>query len=99
MGLLHSALAMPPAAFSGVYVHVSLAEMAAAYLFHLAQSHPFLDGNKRVALASSLAFIWLNNQRLEAGEDELFELVIGLANGRASKADAAVFFRVRLRPR
>jgi prophage maintenance system killer protein len=29
----------------------------------------FLDGNKRVALASSLAFIWLNNQRLEAGED------------------------------
>jgi prophage maintenance system killer protein len=30
----------------------------------------FLDGNKRVALASSLAFIWLNNQRLEAGEDE-----------------------------
>ena len=98
MGLLSSALAMPQASFGGVYLHTSLAEMAAAYLFHIAQNHPFVDGNKRAALAAALAFIWLNDRRLEAGEDELTELVMGIAAGRLSKADAAVFINGHVRP-
>ena len=57
LGLLSSALAMPRASFGGVYLHTSLAEMAAAYLFHIAPNHPFLDGNKRAALATVLAFL------------------------------------------
>jgi death-on-curing protein len=72
--------------------------MAAAYLFHIAQNHPFLDGNKRAALATAFVFVCLNNQRLEAGEDELTELVVGVAAGRFSKAEAAVFISARLRP-
>jgi death-on-curing protein len=96
MGLLASALGMPSASFDGVFLHTSIAEMAAAYLFHLAQNHPFLDGNKRTALAAALAFLWLNDWRLNAGEDELTELVIGVASGRAGKADAAVFIEARL---
>jgi death-on-curing protein len=98
MGLLSSALAMPQASFGGVYLHTSLAEMAAAYLFHVAQNHPFVDGNKRAALAAALAFIWLNDQRLDAGEDELTELVLGIAAGRVSKSEAAVFISARLHP-
>ena len=96
IGLLSSALAMPQASFGGVFLHTSLAEMAAAYLFHIAQNHPFLDGNKRTALAAALAFLWLNDQRLEADEDELTELVLGVAAGRLGKADAGVFIRARL---
>jgi len=98
LGLLSSAVAMPQASFGGVYLHTSLAEMAAAYLFHIAQNHPFVDGNKRAALAAALAFIWLNDRRLEAGEDELTELVMGIAAGRLSKADAAVFINGHVRP-
>jgi death-on-curing protein len=97
LGLLSSALAMPEAAFGGVLVHTSLAEMAAAYLFHIAKNHPFLDGNKRAALATALAFIWLNNKRLEATEDELTELVLGVVAGRVGKAEAAVFISTHLR--
>ena len=96
MGLLSSALAMPQASFGGVYLHTSLAEMAAAYLFHVAQNHPFVDGNKRAALAAALAFIWLNERRLDAGEDDLTELVLGIAAGRAGKSEAAVFINARL---
>lgn len=91
MGLLSSALAMPQASFGGVYLHTSLAEMAAAYLFHVAQNHPFVDGNKRAALAAALAFIWINDHRLKAGEDEVTELVMSIAAGSLGKADAAVF--------
>ncbi|HVR71564.1 MAG TPA: type II toxin-antitoxin system death-on-curing family toxin [Vicinamibacteria bacterium] len=96
LGLLSSALAMPQASFGGIYLHTSLAEMAAACLFHLAQNHPFVDGNKRAGLAAALAFIWLNDRRLESGEDELTELVLGIAAGRIGKADAAVFIKARL---
>jgi death on curing protein len=97
-GLLSSALAMPQASFGGTYLHTSLAEMAAAYLFHVASNHPFIDGNKRAALASALAFLWLNDRRLDADEDELVDLVMGIASDRLGKADAAVFIGARLRP-
>lgn len=97
VGLLSSALAMPQASLGGAYLHPSLAEMAAAYLFHIAQNHPFLDGNKRAAVASALAFLWLNDEWLEAGEDELTELVMGVAAGRVGKAAVSVFIGARLR--
>ena len=99
LGLLSAALAMPEAALVREYLHPSLPEMAAAYLFHVARNHPFVDGNKRAALASALAFLWLNGQGLSAAEDELTELVMGLAEGRVSKAEAAEFIRAHLRPR
>jgi death-on-curing protein len=44
MGLLQSAVAVPPAFFGGKYLHTGLFDMAAAYLFHLVQNHPFLEG-------------------------------------------------------
>ena len=51
VGLLKSALAAPAATFDGGYLHPTLPEMAAAYLFHLVKNHPFVDGNERVGLA------------------------------------------------
>jgi death on curing protein len=51
LGLLQSALAQPSAGFGGEYLHGNLYEMAAAYLFHVSRNHPFVDGNKRTALA------------------------------------------------
>jgi death-on-curing protein len=96
LGLLSSALAMPRASFASVRLHGTLAEMAAAYLFHLARNHPFVDGNKRTGLAAALLFLWLNDHHLEAGQDELTELVIGVAAGRVGKADVAVFIAAHL---
>ncbi|MEO7795929.1 MAG: type II toxin-antitoxin system death-on-curing family toxin [Thermoanaerobaculia bacterium] len=91
-GLLSSALAMPQASFGGKYLHTTPHEMAAAYLFHLTQDHPFLDGNKRVGLAAALAFLGLNDLELQADDDSLTELVMGVAQGSRSKAELAVFF-------
>jgi death-on-curing protein len=98
LGLLRSALAMPEASFDGVYLHAERAEMASAYLFHIARNHPFVDGNKRAALAAALVFLALNGQRLEADDDDLTDLVMGVAEGRVAKAVAAVFISARLQP-
>jgi death on curing protein len=97
-GLLESAMAMPAATFAGEYLHPSLPEQAAAYLFHLVKNHPFVDGNKRVGLACSLAFLRLNGIRVRATDDDLVDIVMGVAEGRRSKADGAVFFRERSKP-
>jgi death-on-curing protein len=92
-GLLESALAMPAATFGGETLHPSLHEQAAAYLFHLVKNHPFIDGNKRVGLACGLTFLRLKELRIDATDDALVELVLGVAEGQLSKADVAVFLR------
>lgn len=93
VGLLQSALAMPAATFGGEFLHGSLDEQAAAYLFHLVRSHPFVDGNKRTGLVAMLVFLGLNGRRLTAPDDELADLVLGVASGRVTKAEIAVFVR------
>ncbi|MDI6800525.1 MAG: type II toxin-antitoxin system death-on-curing family toxin [Thermodesulfovibrionales bacterium] len=51
--LLYSAIAMPSASFYRTFLHSDIFEMAAAYVYHISQNHPFIDGNKRTALASA----------------------------------------------
>ena len=94
-GLLQSALAMPRASFGGQYLHPTLHEMAAAYLFHLVQNHPFIDGNKRIGLAATIAFLGLNDTWLESDPGALLEVVMSVARGEIGKPEIAVFLRER----
>ena len=64
-GLLDSALAQPQATFFGEFLHPTIHHGAAAYLYHLAKNHPFLDGNKCTAFATTIAFLWMNGYELE----------------------------------
>lgn len=91
--LLQSAVAMPAATFGGQFLHGDLMEMAAAYLFHLVQNHPFIDGNKRVGAAAADVFLAMNDRELTASDDDYAELVLGIACGDVSKSAAAEFFR------
>jgi death-on-curing protein len=93
LSLLQSALAMPETTFDEEFLHGTVFEMAAAYLFHVARNHPFVDGNKRTALMCALVFLGLNGQRLDAAPEDLFELVDGVAAGGVAKADVSVFLR------
>ena len=93
LGLLQSALAMPGAGFGGKYLHSDLIEMAAAYLFHIVQNHPFVDGNKRTGTVAGIVFLSLNGIELEADETQLEQLVIDVAKGKAGKSAVADFLR------
>jgi len=96
---LQSAIAMPETSYGGEYLHGTLFEMAAGYLFHLARNHPFVDGNKRTALICALVFLGLNGQRLDADPDALYELVDGVAAGQVDKSEVAIFLRDHATPR
>ena len=88
-GLLESALAQPQATFDGELLHPTLADQAAAYLYHLSRNHPFIDGNKRTAFAVMDAFIEVNGYRLILTDDEAYELTMQVAQGQLSKTDLA----------
>lgn len=91
-GLLESAAAMPLATFGGKDLHPGLAEKAAAYHFHLCANHPFVDGNKRVAVAAAEVFLLLNQRALVASDDDFEELTLGVATGKLSKEAVIAFF-------
>jgi death-on-curing protein len=97
--LLRSARAVPASPFGGGYLHGSVPEMAGAYLFHIVRNHPFVDGNKRTGLMAMLVFLGLNGLRLDASEDELTELVLGVAGGHVGKAEVTVFVKDHAQPR
>ena len=92
-GLLQSALAMPGSGFGEHYLHADLFEMAAAYLFHLVQNHPFVDGNKRVGAAAALVFLELNRVEVNVANEALVKTVLSVAQGKLGKAGVAEFFR------
>jgi death on curing protein len=92
VGLLHSAIAMPQASFGGQFLHKDLYEMAAAYLYHIVQNHPFLDGNKRVGAAVAIIFLAINDVTIEADEGGLVDLTLAVAQGKAGKREIAEFF-------
>jgi len=78
-GLLESALVRPINKFG--YGETDLAVLAAAYGFGIARNHPFVDGNKRTALASMIVFLNLNKLDLEAPQDATTAIVLAIAAG------------------
>ncbi len=98
LGLLESALAQPPASFAGEWLHKDLYEMAAAYAYHLCQNHPFIDGNKRTALASALVFLELNGISVLDPRGRLKNAMLRIASGKMSKEDFAKLLRKLSRP-
>ena len=91
MGLLESAVAMPQAGFVDAYFHSTLFEMAAAYLFHIVQNHPFVDGNKRVGAMAAFVFLKLNSFTLNVREAEFERVVRQVAEGQMKKEKIAEF--------
>lgn len=92
-GLLASAVDTPRATFDGATLHGDLFEMAAAYLFHIVQNHPFVDGNKRTGTAAALVFLDLNGVEMSVDDDTLVDHVLAVAQGNVAKSEVAAFLR------
>jgi death on curing protein len=93
--LLESAVAAPKASMMGQPLISEPIDIAAAYLFYLCGNHPFVDGNKRVALATCLVF--LSENGLLPGEsldaDAWETLTLAVAAGALGRAEVAAALR------
>ena len=81
VGLLESASARPRSTAFGEDAYPSIHLKAAALLHSIARNHPLVDGNKRLALAATIAFYGLNGVRLTMSNDQAYELVMAVAAG------------------
>lgn len=86
-GLLESALSQPQATFFGELLHPTIHEQAAAYLYHIAKNHPFLDGNKRTAYGAMEAFLRLNGYNLDISDEEAYNMVMQVAQSEMTKEE------------
>lgn len=91
--LLQSAIGMPMSEFGRNFLHDDLFEMSAAYLFHIANNHPFLDGNKRVGAVAAVVFLAMNDIELDADPAEFEAFVLDVVAGKIGKKEIASFFR------
>jgi death on curing protein len=80
-GLLESALARPQASAFGEDAYPDIHQKAAALLHSLARNHSLVDGNKRIALAATIAFLGMNGIQLTLSNDEAYNLVMSVATG------------------
>jgi death-on-curing protein len=95
---LESAVAMAAASFDGVYLHHSIAAMAAAYLFHICQNHAFVDGNKRAGANAAITFLLLNGYAPTLTEDELVDVVLAVVSGTTAKQQLIAIFEAHVLP-
>jgi death on curing protein len=101
LALLESAVAAPQATIMGQPLITDPIEITAAYLFYICRNHPFVDGNKRTALASALTFLAENS--LLADEilplKEWENLVLDVAASRIDRAETTARLRKLIRGR
>jgi death-on-curing protein len=94
---LESALARPRQKWA-YDADCDLAQLAAAYAFGIASSHPYQDGNKRAAFLAMAIFLGLNGYEIEAPEPEVVTVMLNLAAGRLTEAELAEWLRGRMTP-
>jgi death-on-curing protein len=98
-GLLASAMARPRnllAYAEDPAAPPDLAALAASYAFGIARNHPFVDGNKRVALVVARTFLLLNGADLVASQEEKYVTFLRLAEGRLPEEELAGWIRAHL---
>lgn len=88
-GLLFSALARPAASMFGQDAYPTIELKAAALFSSLAQNHPLFDGNKRLSLYLTFAFLRINGHRVTFTNDEAFDLVLRVAESAVELEELA----------
>lgn len=80
MGLFESAVMRPQASYDGNDLYENIFDKAAALLQSLLKNHPFVDGNKRTALASAGIFLKLNGYKLKNYHEEEVKFAVNVDN-------------------
>ncbi|MBD2566465.1 type II toxin-antitoxin system death-on-curing family toxin [Anabaena lutea] len=92
-GLLESAIYQPQASFGGEFLHPTIVEQAAAYLFHICKNHAFIDGNKRTAFDVMVTFLNMNDYELNMTPEEAYQLTMQVSDDKVSKDELIEILR------
>ena len=92
-GLLQAAVERPKATFGGKDLYTDIFYKAAALLESLIKNHPFIDGNKRTAMASTGLFLQINGYFLETSQKDFVRCALAMATKNITTEDAAKWIK------
>ncbi len=97
MGLLESAVLSCLQTFNEEELYPTVIEKAAHLAFGLCKNHPFVDGNKRIAILSMLTTLTVNGFECEFSQNELINLGVGIAEGSLNEDKIRKWIREHLK--
>jgi death-on-curing protein len=80
------------------YEHADVLACTATYAYHLTMAHAFVDGNKRVGAAVMRTFLFVNDVRIQATEDDLYDLFMAIASSEMDRDGVEFWLRRRALP-
>lgn len=95
--MLDSALANPLQTFAGLDLYPTCVDKAVQLCYGLIKNHPFLDGNKRIALHSMLILISINGLKIEIAHDELIDIIFKVADGSFNSSDLLQLLKEKIK--
>ena len=95
--MLDSALANPLQTFAGLDLYPTCVDKAVQLCYGLIKNHPFLDGNKRIALHSMLILISINGLKFEIAHDELIDIIFKVADGSFNSSDLLQLLKEKIK--
>ena len=95
--MLDSALANPLQTFAGLDLYPTCVDKAVQLCYGLIKNHPFLDGNKRIALHSMLILISINGLKIEFAYDELIDIIFKVADGSFNSSDLLQLLKEKIK--
>ena len=91
--LLLSALAQPEQTFGGEYLYRTIFNKGAALVVSMIEDHPFVDGNKRMGIATLSLFLLMNDYSILTSDPETVQFALGIARGDIDQHQAASWLR------
>ena len=88
--ILESCLLTPFQKFSGKSLYPSLISKASMLLYLMIKNHPFLNGNKRIAITTLLVFLHKNSKWIKMEAQSFYNLTVWVAQSPAELKEAAV---------
>ena len=95
--MLDSTLANPLQTFAGLDLYPTCVDKAVQLCYGLIKNHPFLDGNKRIALHSMLILISINGLKIEIAHDELIDIIFKVADGSFNSSDLLQLLKEKIK--
>lgn len=95
-GLLDSAVSAPFQSFDGTELFPTVIEKAARLCFGLVKNHAFIDGNKRIGAHSMLVFLAVNDTELTYTQEELTNIILGVASGKIDYEDLLSWIKTHI---
>src|SRR5690606_35843318 len=86
-GKLESCLAQAFQSFGGKHLHHTLTKRAAVLFYLIIKNHPFLNGNKRMAVTFTLVFLFINGKFIDADPRNLYKIACRVANSKSRDMD------------